>query len=83
MASQFPPNVHISTHPCIKAKISQLRSLSTNARDFKFLIQEIATIVACEAFASVFSNANGKTVSVLAPVSLHFGKITQPWTRLQ
>ncbi|CAK4030067.1 Hypothetical predicted protein [Lecanosticta acicola] len=44
-------NIHVSTHPCAKAKLSQLRSASTNAKETKNLIHEIATIVACEALA--------------------------------
>jgi Uracil phosphoribosyltransferase len=67
----LPPNVHISSHPCIRSKLSQLRSLSTNARDFKSLVQEIATMVACEAFGTVFEAVDAGTVSVF-PVYLHW-----------
>ncbi|KAK5136996.1 hypothetical protein LTR08_001503 [Meristemomyces frigidus] len=51
MDNTLPPNVHVSTHPCVRAKLSQLRSSSTNARDTKTLVHEIATIVGCEALA--------------------------------
>ncbi|KAI9667289.1 MAG: hypothetical protein M1821_000103 [Bathelium mastoideum] len=51
MAADLPPNVHLSTHPCLRAKLSQLRSHRTNARETKLLIHEVATIVACEALA--------------------------------
>ncbi|EME47434.1 hypothetical protein DOTSEDRAFT_124416 [Dothistroma septosporum NZE10] len=44
-------NVHISQHPCVRAKLSQLRSATTNARDTKTLIHEIATVVGVEALA--------------------------------
>ncbi|KXT07066.1 hypothetical protein AC578_2397 [Pseudocercospora eumusae] len=44
-------NVHVSSHPCARSKLSQLRSASTNAKDTQSLIHDIATIVACEAFA--------------------------------
>lgn len=44
-------NVHISSHPCVRAKLSLLRSASTNAKETKALIHEIATIVSCEALA--------------------------------
>lgn len=44
-------NVHISSHPCVRAKLSQLRSASTEARATKKLVHEIATIVGCEALA--------------------------------
>jgi len=50
MAS-LPPTVHVSQHPCLQAKLSQLRSKSTNARDTKTLVHEIALIVGCEALA--------------------------------
>ncbi|TKA79220.1 hypothetical protein B0A55_03960 [Friedmanniomyces simplex] len=49
MATHFPDSVHISTHPCLRAKLSQLRSSSTNAADTKRLVHEIATLIACEA----------------------------------
>ncbi|KAJ4304251.1 hypothetical protein N0V88_001864 [Collariella sp. IMI 366227] len=49
--SNFPPNVHVSQHPCLLAKLSQLRSESTPARNVKALIHEIGLIVGCEALA--------------------------------
>ena len=60
---QFPSNVHVSTHPCVRAKLSQLRSSSTNARDTKILIHEIATLVGCEALAHGLTNIQTGTVS--------------------
>ena len=50
--SSLPANVHISNHPCLRAKLSQLRSNSASSRDTKALIHEIATIVGVEALAS-------------------------------
>lgn len=58
-------NLHVSSHPCAKAKLSLLRSASTNAKDTRALIHEIATIVACDAFAS------GLTVQQTGTVSHH------------
>jgi hypothetical protein len=58
----LPANVHISKHPCIRAKISQLRSTSTTPREFKALIHEIALMVACEALANSFEPADDGTV---------------------
>lgn len=52
MSQTLPPNVHISTHPCVRAKLSQLRSSSTNSADVQRLVNEIATIVGCEALAN-------------------------------
>ncbi len=46
---RLPPNVHISQHPCLRAKLSQLRSRHTNARETKALVHEIALIVGCQA----------------------------------
>ncbi|KAL8735910.1 MAG: hypothetical protein Q9166_000472 [cf. Caloplaca sp. 2 TL-2023] len=48
----MPSNVHISSHPCLRAKLSQLRSKDANARETKALVHEIAMIVAVEALAS-------------------------------
>ncbi|KAA8648222.1 hypothetical protein EYZ11_009159 [Aspergillus tanneri] len=47
----LPPNVHVSSHPCLQAKLSQLRSKSTSTRDTRGLVHEIATIMAVEALA--------------------------------
>lgn len=47
----LPPNAHVSQHPCLRAKLSQLRSRATSAREAKALIHEIALIVGCEALA--------------------------------
>ncbi|QIW94768.1 hypothetical protein AMS68_000286 [Peltaster fructicola] len=59
-------SVHVSKHPCVQAKLSQLRSASTGARATKTLVHQIATIVGCEALAQ---NLNvepvGKDVSPL------------------
>ncbi|KAL8916892.1 MAG: hypothetical protein Q9208_008294 [Pyrenodesmia sp. 3 TL-2023] len=57
-------NIHISTHPCLRAKLSQLRSKDANARETKDLVHEIALIVACEALASglqAVSSGTGET----------------------
>ncbi|KAL9640800.1 MAG: hypothetical protein Q9164_000035, partial [Protoblastenia rupestris] len=45
----LPSNVHISTHPCLRAKLSLLRSASTNVRDTKTLVHELSLILGCEA----------------------------------
>ncbi|KAF2489843.1 PRTase-like protein [Lophium mytilinum] len=52
MASALPANVHVSQHPCLKAKLSQLRSQSTGTRDVQSLVHEIASMVGYEALAS-------------------------------
>ncbi|KAH6976067.1 uracil phosphoribosyltransferase-domain-containing protein [Ilyonectria sp. MPI-CAGE-AT-0026] len=58
MAS-VPPNVHVSNHPCLRAKLSQLRSKSVSARDVKSLIHELSVIVACEALATAITAVDG------------------------
>ena len=59
----FPLNVHISRHPCLRAKLSQLRSKHTDARETKTLVHEISNIVGCEALASALSTTAGGQVS--------------------
>lgn len=60
--TSLPPNVHVSAHPCIHAKLGQLRSASTHPKDFKSTIHEVALLVASEAFAKVFRSAQDGTV---------------------
>ncbi|KAI5457759.1 uracil phosphoribosyltransferase-domain-containing protein [Mariannaea sp. PMI_226] len=52
-------NVHISKHPCLQAKLSQLRSKSVSARDVKSLIHEISVIISCEALATSIAAVDG------------------------
>ncbi|CEL08891.1 Putative Uracil phosphoribosyltransferase (AFU_orthologue; AFUA_2G16200) [Aspergillus calidoustus] len=54
-------NVHVSTHPLLQAKLSQLRSSSTTTRETRSLVHEIATILGVEAFAGWKSTSTGKT----------------------
>ncbi|KAK0711401.1 uracil phosphoribosyltransferase-domain-containing protein [Lasiosphaeris hirsuta] len=58
---QLPPNVHVSKHPCLIAKLSQLRSKNSSAKDVKALIHEISLIVGCEAFAQAITAVPGPT----------------------
>ncbi|ETN41853.1 uracil phosphoribosyltransferase [Cyphellophora europaea CBS 101466] len=51
--SALPTNVHVSKHPCLRAKLSQLRSKSMNARETKDVVHEISLILATEALASL------------------------------
>jgi uracil phosphoribosyltransferase len=69
MATALPANVHVSKHPCLRAKLSQLRSKSTNVRETKTLVHEIATIVAVDALASLEVSPSG-TVSLFFQASL-------------
>lgn len=57
--STLPKNVHVSSHPCLRAKLSQLRSKSTPSKDVKALVHDISLIVGCEALASAITTAPG------------------------
>ncbi|KAK9437968.1 uracil phosphoribosyltransferase [Metarhizium brunneum] len=45
------PNVHVSTHPSLRTKLSQLRSQTAGSRQVKALVNDISLILACEALA--------------------------------
>ncbi|KAH6603550.1 uracil phosphoribosyltransferase [Trichoderma cornu-damae] len=55
--AELPPNVRISQHPSLLAKLSQLRSESASPRDVKSLIHEISLILSCEAISSAIKTA--------------------------
>ncbi|KAF4637977.1 hypothetical protein G7Y89_g117 [Cudoniella acicularis] len=60
MTEPLPSNVHASTHPCLQAKLSQLRAASTNARETKALVHEIALILGVEALAAGLATRKGQ-----------------------
>ncbi|EFE42722.1 hypothetical protein TRV_02442 [Trichophyton verrucosum HKI 0517] len=60
MAQTLPKNVHVSRHPCLQVKLSQLRSGKASSRETNDLVHEIATIIGCEAFAENISVAPGE-----------------------
>lgn len=62
---QLPPNVHVSKHPCLLSKLSQLRSKDATAKDVKTLIHEISLIVGCEALAQAVAALPGPPVCSL------------------
>ncbi|KAK2592703.1 hypothetical protein QQS21_009604 [Conoideocrella luteorostrata] len=53
------PNVHVSHHPSVQAKLSQLRSESANSKDVKALVNDITLILACEALAKNMKPVDG------------------------
>ncbi|RYP75452.1 hypothetical protein DL771_002337 [Monosporascus sp. 5C6A] len=55
----LPSNVHLSQHPCLRAKLSRLRSKQTHVREAKALVHEIATILGCEALATTLTAVDG------------------------
>ncbi|KAJ2899021.1 uracil phosphoribosyltransferase [Zalerion maritima] len=56
---KLPQNVHLSTHPCIQGKLSMLRSKNTASREVKSLINDISTIIGCEALATTLTAVAG------------------------
>lgn len=66
MPQSLPPNVHVSTHPCLQAKLSQLRDSATNSRETNALVHEISLILGCEALASGLSSKEGPPVDPLS-----------------
>ncbi|EAT76569.1 hypothetical protein HBI56_213450 [Parastagonospora nodorum] len=64
--SDLPKNAHVSVHPCLQAKLSQLRSASTGSRDAQTLVHEIALMVGYEALgASLTAQQQGTDKSPL------------------
>jgi hypothetical protein len=61
----LPLNVHVSSHPCLLGKLSQLRAATANARETKALVHEISTIVGCEALAAGLTTKSGPVVCIL------------------
>ncbi|CAN8096893.1 unnamed protein product [Discula destructiva] len=55
----LPANVHVSKHPCLVSKLSQLRSGSMSSKEVKALVHEISLIVGCEALATAVSAVSG------------------------
>ncbi|KAF3077791.1 hypothetical protein TWF569_004620 [Orbilia oligospora] len=45
-------NIHVSQHPCVRAKLSQLRSSATGPRETRALVTEISSFLAAEALAT-------------------------------
>lgn len=58
----IPKNAHVSTHPCLQAKLSQLRSASTGSKDAQTLVHEIALMVGYEALGAALKTQQDGTV---------------------
>jgi hypothetical protein len=74
----LPQNVHVSSHPCLHAKLSLIRSESTTPRETRGLVHDIATILGVEAFAGLKLTKTG-TVRVLFT---HISHENSPRTRI-
>lgn len=55
MASALPTNVTVSTHPCLRAKLSQLRAKTATPKEVRALVKEISTILAVEALGKMLT----------------------------
>jgi uracil phosphoribosyltransferase len=67
----LPSNVHISSHPCLQAKLSLIRSSSTTPRETRGLVHDIATILGVEAFAGLKLVKTGTVYTPLPPNPLY------------
>ncbi|CAG8903641.1 unnamed protein product [Penicillium egyptiacum] len=61
----LPPNVHVSSHPCLQAKLSLIRSASTTPRETRGLVHDIANILGVEAFSGLKSVKTGTDTTPL------------------
>ncbi|KNG52412.1 PRTase-like protein [Stemphylium lycopersici] len=59
--ANLPTNAHVSSHPCLQAKLSQLRSASTGSRDVQTLVHEIALMIGYEALGAGLKSQGGST----------------------
>lgn len=69
--SSLPPNVYVSTHPCLMAKLSQLRSASTTPKETKALVHEISLLLAVEALGR-FLTTEDTGVADITPMGAPF-----------
>lgn len=58
MSQSLRPNIHVCQHPCVRAKLSQLRSQSTRPQDAQRLVNDIALFVGAEALAVALKNVD-------------------------
>ncbi|KAI5843727.1 uracil phosphoribosyltransferase-domain-containing protein [Tricharina praecox] len=62
----LPANVTVSSHPCLLAKLSQLRSASTSPKETKALVHELSILLGSEALSKVLTTTvDGTDVSPL------------------
>lgn len=68
--SPLPANVVVSSHPCLKAKLSQLRSATCSSKQTRDLVREITLLLACDALRNVLNVEETGTVSVHSECSI-------------
>ena len=70
------PNLHISQHPIVAVKLSQLREAKQNSKAVRELMRELATLVGYEATSNI-GISKDKTVKYLTILfSLHLISIS-------
>lgn len=74
----FPSNVHISSHPVLKAKLSQLRQ-KTSAKETRQLSTEISTILSVWVSEGSFKSVDS-AVAVSATGAQFTTSVTSPGT---
>lgn len=72
MAHNLPSNAHVSRHPCLQAKLSQLRSTSTSSRDVQTLVHEISIMVGYEALAQGLASKESGTVRLCSYLTVTY-----------
>lgn len=76
----LPKNAHVSGHPCLQAKLSQLRSAATSSRDVQMLVHEISLMVGYEALAGLSVKEDGTVcfLSMFRPSKNLRGSLLHP-----
>ncbi|MGE4314281.1 MAG: uracil phosphoribosyltransferase [Pseudobdellovibrionaceae bacterium] len=67
--SQFP-SLHVVDHPVVQDKLSRLRDVSCNKRDFKAHLYDISLLMAYE----ITKDLETETVKVQTPLEVMDGK---------
>lgn len=62
MSKELPFNVQVLCHPCVRVKLCQLRSSSTNTRETKQLVSDLTLFVGYEALSKSLSTRQSSTV---------------------
>ena len=63
-------NVHVSQHPLVKEKISQMRSSKTDTKRFRELMKECGSLLGYEATSQLKLNTLDN-VPIFLPIQLH------------
>ncbi|KAF2196999.1 uracil phosphoribosyltransferase [Delitschia confertaspora ATCC 74209] len=80
--SNLPSNAHVSTHPCLQAKLSQLRSASTSSKDVQSLVHEISLMIGYEALAKGLTSQTKGTVQDKSPLGYEYQTVSTSPTNI-